>query len=214
MAKSKLPTYRESIAEITRILAETARMNEATARRQEEITRRQAETDRQMAETDRLMKELRAEVSGVAGSNGEIFEIEAAEAIKNAGKVGAITLNAFTEDVRSWDGNQYDLVGINGKYVVLMEVKHTLRRDDITRLAKESIPALKADFPANVKGKTVKGALIYRRIGGKPADRQKTAREALARGIILMRAIGKNKLHHIKTPAEVSTPARQLEVAK
>lgn len=157
------------------------------------------------------MDGISKEVGGIADSNGEIFEVEAARAIMDARKVGAIPLDAITEDVRSWEGNQYDLVGINGKYVVLMEVKHTLRRDDIIRLAGESIPALKADFPANIKGKAVKGALIYRRIGGKPADRQKTAREALARGIILMRAIGKNKLHHIKTPAEISTPARQLK---
>ncbi|MGI9338504.1 MAG: hypothetical protein ACR2P4_08355 [Gammaproteobacteria bacterium] len=219
-AAANIAALSRSQKEIKLLLKETAQQQKETAGQQKEtdrllkddiaaVARLQEETALQMQETDKKLANVGIEVGGIGNADGVFFEDEVAEVIAETLRIGDIALDVVTPDIRSMAGNQFDLVGVNGKCVVLIEAKQTLHLRDVVRFAERTMPVFKADYSSQIKRKSVKGALIYRRLGNK----ERAAREALDRGLILVRAVGKNQLHQIKTMAEVSKPAREFKTA-
>ena len=140
-------TYKDDIQAILDLFKETdARL----ARLFAETDRRFAETDRRFAETDRRFDELRAQiqvmsrrVEDLTGSWGRFVESMVEPAlVRLFTKRGIEIEGTALRSKRHRDGEEMevDLLGVNRKQVVVVEVKTTLKPGDVddhlTRLAR------------------------------------------------------------------------------
>ncbi len=128
-------------------------------------------------------------LSNNIGSDAENFFFRGLEASK---KIASIDLDTIDRNVKCWN-NEYDIVGINGKSVVLVSVKHILRKNQVEKFVNKELKQFIKDFPQYKKHK------IYRGVAGR--DVQKAALdEAIKSGLFVLTQSGKDiKLLNAKT---------------
>ena len=118
-----------------------------------------AETDRQMKETDRRMKELQHLFTG---HWGKLMESLTTGGLKLALKERNIEVTGISSNLDRTYNHQkreFDIVATNGKELVVVEVKTTLKLQQV-RLFVKNLKNFKSYFP-EYKDKTVYGAMAY-----------------------------------------------------
>ena len=164
---------RKQMKETDRQMQETDRRMQETDRRMQETDRRMQETDRivketslQMKETDRQLKTSMAETDkklnkfigetgnrwGALGEN--LVEGNLAKRLKEK---GIVVEKALTR-VRTPQG-EFDIIAVNGKEVVVVEVRCTLDPSDVDEFV-EKMKKFKTIMP-EYKDKNIYGAMAF-----------------------------------------------------
>ena len=176
----------EGQKETDRQMKETDRIIKENA---EETDRRMQETDRRMQETDGIMRE---NIRGIKDLK-KLFEDQWGKLMEALVKGDLIKLlNERNVDIqgiareheRKYNGKEYefDIIAINGDAVVVVEVKTTLRLEDIEHFIRK-LEVFKQVFP-EYESKDIYGAVAYLK------QNEGTAKNAEKKGLYVIRAVG------------------------
>ena len=176
--------------ETDRLLKETKKEAD---RRMKETDRQMQETDRRMEETDRLLKETIKETDRRMKKLDSLFTNQWGALIESLVEGDLVPLlrkrnilvrRTVTNVPGEHDGEyaEFDIVSMNGAEIVAVEVKTTLRPEDVThflrKLAKFTL------YTPEYKGKTVYGAVAFLK-----AD-ESVQVHAARQGLFVIRATG------------------------
>ena len=181
--------------QITKLSSELSASQRETDRQMKETDRQMKETDRQMKETDRQMKETDKKLRAYIGDSGNRWGKLGENLVKGqltqrlnekgiqAERVITNLKNRFSE---------FDLVVINGKEVVVVEVKATLDPSDVEEFT-EDIAKFKTWWP-EFKNKKIYGAMAFLIKANKQANHL-----AQKRGFFVIEATGDVIIQNKKT---------------
>ena len=136
-----------------------------------ELSASQKETDEQMKKTDEQMKKTDIRINTMIGDFGNrwgklgenLVKGNLAKRLKERGiKVERVITNAKHKS------SEFDIIAINGKEVVVVEVKATLDPSDVNEF-KDDIEQFKVWWP-EFKDKTIYGAMAFLIRANKQAD--------------------------------------------
>ena len=171
----------ESKKETDRRIKETDRRIKDTERMLQESRK---ETDRREKETDRRIKELDELFTGQWGKlmeslvEGDLIRLLQAKGVK----VDTTLQNLKKKkDGEEWE---LDILAIDGKEVVAVEVKTTMRVKDVDRFVQRTLGNLVEKICPEYKGKTIYGAMAYLKEDGH------AAKYAEKQGLFVIRATG------------------------
>ena len=164
-----------------------ARLDKESAERKTAHKEEMARLDKKIADSKVRLKAVEQEVGSL--SDGTVLEEDIFHALLESRTICGIRLDNVLYDMKAGGDGQFDVVGFNGKYVVVIEVKRTLKIKDAYRFAEEQKPVFEREFAGLIGKKKVLGAMVYRRASPK-------ARTAvLENGLLLVHSVGKKKLH-------------------
>ena len=167
-----------------------ARLDKESAERKAEAAERKAEREAEKKRAARIDAQIETNNKQIGAlSDGTVLEEDIFHALLESRTICNIPLDNVEHDVKSLRGDQFDIVGTNGKYVVVIEIKRTLNSDDAARFAKKKKPVFEQAFASMIGKKKVLGAMIYRRAN------KKARTAALENGLLLVHSVGKKKLH-------------------
>ena len=164
-----------------------ARLDKESAERKTAHKEEMARLDKKIADSKVRLKAVEQEVGSL--SDGTVLEEDIFHALLESRTICGIRLDNVLYDMKAGGDGQFDVVGFNGKYVVVIEVKRTLKIKDAYRFAEEQKPVFEREFAGLIGKKKVLGAMVYRRASPKA----RTA--ALENGLLLVHSVGKKKLH-------------------
>ncbi len=157
------PATPEEIWNILRVVSER---QEKASRETEELKKLMKETDRQMQETDRQIQETNRQLKKTdARFNsqwGKLMEsLVEGDLVPLLQARGVTVERTLTNAKGARNGRHYefDILAVNGEEVVVVEVKTTLRPEDVARFL-EKLADYTAWAPEH-KGKQVLGAVAY-----------------------------------------------------
>ena len=190
------PTFaeiRETLADVGRRYREIAALmaeNEAKAEREAaELRRKMEETDRQMRETDRRMQETDRKLdrteSFFTSQWGKLMEslVEGdLVPLLNGRGIAVESTHQRREGRRNGEHFEFDILAVNRREVVVVEVKTTLRSEDVTRFLSKL--SRFTDLAREYRGKRILGAVAYLK-----SDSAVTT-YAERRGLFVIRATG------------------------
>lgn len=161
-------------------------------RRLTEHQRRMDEAAKQWAEHQRWMKQADKRWGDIANVQGEIaedlFRRNAATALRSHGiRVDDVYTNLKVPGVR-----EYDIVLVNGREAVVLEIKNKLRGDDITKFLHTQLPRFKTAFPQ------YKRYQVYGGIGALGISREQEA--AVSEAGLFVLTQGEDGAAHLKKP--------------
>ena len=134
--------------EIWAILRETVQSQKESRK---EIDRLIKEHRRDMKETDRQIKELNKEIGGISNSNGEMAESYFYNAFKKHKVFAQEQFDDIKRNRKLVNGEhdaEFDIILLNGKSAVLIEVKYNAKPDNISvRRIISRVEAFKILFP-------------------------------------------------------------------
>ncbi len=171
------------LKETDRQLQETDRQLKKTDRQLQETDRRimelQKKTDRQMQETDRRIKEMVGDFGNRWGKLGEnLVKGNLAQRLSERGiKVDKVITNVKNKH------SEFDIIAINGRESVVVEVKATLDPSDVDEF-QEDMRHFKEWWP-EFKRKRVYGAMAFLMRANRLADSM-----ARKRGFFVIEAVG------------------------
>ena len=121
-----------------------------------EILKIQRETAISMKETDRRMKEMQKEIWWIGNSQEEVwidlFRRNMKWILRKKWIYVDDVSTRFSSSVKLEDGTmlkwEYDLMWINGKDIVVVEVKNKLKTDHIKKFLEVQLPRFKTLFPS------------------------------------------------------------------
>ncbi len=180
---------REQMQETDRRMQETDRQMQETDRRMQETDRQMQETDRQMKETGRQMQETDRRLKKL----DRLFNSQWSklmESLVEGDLVGllqaqGIAVERTCTNVKGGrDGRHYefDILAVNGEEVVVVEVKTTLRAEDVTEFLGKLDKF--TDYERVYKGKQVLGAVAYLKVDSSVRE------HAERQGLYVIRATG------------------------
>ena len=108
--------------------------------------------------TEVAIRELRKELGGVGRTQGDIAEDLFRRSTTKLLQDRGIAVEELKYNLRTPNA-EFDLLFINGKLLVLTEVKSRLHSSDIDTLIHKQIPAFKRYFGEDYKGRKIIGAL-------------------------------------------------------
>ena len=143
------------IKETQKSLRETRESIRETRESIKELRESQKQTDAQMRRTDRKLNKTIGDTGNYWGQLGEnLVKGNLAQRLRERGiKVEGVITNAKK------GGIEFDIIAINGKETVVVEVKATLDPSDVYKF-KKNIERFKTLWP-DFKRKTVYGAMAY-----------------------------------------------------
>ncbi len=157
----------------------------------EETDRRFKETDKQFKETDKKIKEL---ASLFTSQWGKLVESLVEGDLVRLLRQRNIEVQRTLQNVegRYQDQNyEFDIIAVNGKEIVIVEVKTTLRPDDVKHFTDKLMHA--KTWMQEYRDKQVYGAVAYlKAVAG-------SAAMAVNKGLFAIRATG-NSAHIINPP--------------
>ena len=169
--------------ETDRLIREVAEGQKETRLQMQETDRRMRETDRQLQETDGRLKKLDDLFNGQWGKLMEaLVRGDLIKLLRDRG----VDVDHTTGRLQSGNGApqwEIDIIAANGVEVVAVEVKTTLKVDDVDHFV-DTLKRFPAQAPAVYRGKRVYGAVAYLRANGSSdvyAERQ---------GLFVIRAAG------------------------
>ena len=206
---------RPSLLAIERILAKMAAarlLDEEKRRIHEEKSRIAGEKhDREIAEIRAIQKENGKMIGGLGNAEGEELENDVADALEAAGEIGGIRIDCINLNMHSKTFDcQFDIIAINGKYVVVVEVKRQLTMEDVRHFADRNLPLFARAFPDEARGRKLRGAMVYRRThpGGSAVA------AALKEGFLVLGVNNNNTLYQVKSAKDITNQAKKREVKK
>ena len=140
---------------------------------------------------------------GLTNDKDYIFSGRVYDTLRKTKEICGIATDEVNGFLVKHDCNkQYDMLCANDSTVIVVEIKHTLQALDVGEFALE-LPSFPNTHPEHMKGRELRGAVVYRKLGSRFA-----AQTALDNGFLLMRAGGRKhlKLHQIKTLADIRKP--------
>ena len=234
-----LPSVEESLkaaaasgAETRRILDQMARDSakweaEREARRKKreaEHEKWKAEQETILAESNKALAEARASLEkteetlkgtadwlGLTNDKDYIFSGRVYDVLREAKEICGIAVGEVDGCLfKHYCNRQYDMLCANDSSVIVVDIRHTLQALDVGEFALE-LPSFPNTHPEHMKGRELRGAVVYRKLGSRFA-----AQTALDNGFLLMRAGGRKhlKLHQIKTLADLRKPETARARAK
>ena len=150
--------------ETDRRMQENDRRTQETDRRMQENDRRMQETDRQMQETDLRLRKRDELFNGQWGKLMEsLVEGDLVKLLQQRGIAVGHTMTNAKKDYgeRRWE---FDILAVNGEEVVVVEVKTTLKVDDVDYFVErlQDFPELMPEFADRL----IYGALAYLKTDG------------------------------------------------
>ena len=165
---------------------ETARQMEETDRRQKETARQIEETDQQMKQTDRRIDKRMKKLEGLfTGQWGKLMEslVEGdLVALLQARGIRVRSTYSRVRGRRNGERYEFDILAGNGEEMVVVEVKTTLKADDVRRFL-EKLDRF-TEYEPVYRGKQVYGAVAYLR------TEQNSVLYAERQGLFVIRATG------------------------
>ncbi len=159
--REQMAQLRASMRETDRQMQETDRRMQETDRQMKETDRRMQETDRQMKETDRRLKKAEDLFTTQWGRLMEsLVEGDLVPLLKQRGIPVERTLREGAGQ-RNGESFEVDILAINGREVVVVEVKTTLRSEGVTRFLGKLDRFL--DWSPEYRNHTIHGAVAYLR---------------------------------------------------
>ncbi len=156
--------------------------SQEASQKMEELRLSQKETDRQLKETDKQLKKTEALFNTQWGRLMESLVEGDLIAILNQQGIQIAHISTNTKQRGRGDDYEYDIIAVNGQEVVVVEVKTTLRVQDVKDFL-VSLEQFTTRMPYH-KGKTIYGAVAWLR-----AD-QKSDTYAEKQGLFVIRATG------------------------
>ena len=156
---------------LKRLGQETDRRTQENDRRMQENDRRMQETDRRMQETDRQMQEtdlrLRKLDELFNGQWGKLMEsLVEGDLVKLLQQRGIAVDHTITNAKKNYGERrwEFDILAVNGEEVVVVEVKTTLKVDDVDYFVErlQDFPELMPEFADRL----IYGALAYLKTDG------------------------------------------------
>ncbi len=138
------------------------------------------QTKREMEKTDKKLREFIGEFGHRWGKLGE--NLVKGALVEKLREKGVKKINRVVENAKKGD-LEYDIIAVNGKEVVIVEVKATLRPPDVYKFM-ENIKKFKTHWP-EYKDKVVYGSIAYLLKANKKAE--KVAEEE---GFFVVEAVG------------------------
>ena len=153
--KETQKNIKESSARHDRDMEEIRASDKKAKREMEELRASQKQTDEQMRRTDIKLDKFIGDTGNRWGRLGEnLVKGNLAQKLKERGvRVEKVITNA------KYSGIEFDIIAINGKEIVVVEVKATLDPSDVDGF-KENMGKFKALWP-EFKEKTIYGAMAY-----------------------------------------------------
>ena len=156
-----------TLEEVWQLVREVSSSQKETARQMKETDRRMEETARQMKETDRRIDKVHADFNSQWGKLVEsLIEGKLVELLQSRGIEVTNTFSRATgfywleeEGVRKRQDREIDIIAANGKEVVVVEVKTTLKPDDVKYFMKTLKNFTQMFF--RYKNAVVYGAVAY-----------------------------------------------------
>ena len=152
--------------EIWAILRSISEKQEASHQETEKIkklladtARRQEETDRQMQDTDRRLKKTDELFNSQWGKLVESLVEGDLVALLQARNIEVQSTHPRVSGRRNGEHYEFDILAINGEEVVVVEVKTTLRSEDVTHFLEKL--ARFTEYEPVWKGKKILGAVAY-----------------------------------------------------
>ncbi len=177
------PATPEEIWEILRQVAKRQKEGERVARREwEEIRAAGRETDRRMRETDRRLKKAEDLFTTQWGKlmeslvRGDLVKLLAGR------DIGVRSLAQRTLTQRGGESYEVDILAVNGEEIVAVEVKTTLRPEDVGRF-RSKLGRFKEWWP-EYRDRRVYGAMAFLQAS------EDVARQAEGQGFFVIRATG------------------------
>ena len=168
--------------ETGRLIRETAEQMKETDRQMKETDRQMKETDRQMKETDRRLKRAEALFTTQWGKLMEsLVEGDLVKLLRER-QVQVERLSQRTEQSRDGEYYELDILAVNGTEVVAVEVKTTLRPEDVGRF-RSKLERFKEWWP-EYEDRKVYGAMAYLQTG------KNVTTHAEKQGFFVIRATG------------------------
>ncbi len=135
-----------------------------TDRKFQEMREESRETNRKFQETDHKFREMREEskettrkldkvakmISGVGKNNGDVAEDYFFNRLSTTLSVGNVEYDKAVRNLETRTKKlqgEYDIVLINSKRLLIIEVKYKLHPDDITIFIERKLPKFRALFP-------------------------------------------------------------------
>ena len=152
------------------------------SKEQRKLSKQQKQTDRQMKQTDRQMKKLAGLFTSQWGKlmeslvEGDLVPLLQARGIK------VQSTHPRVRGRRNGEHYEFDILAGNGEQMVVVEVKTTLKADDVTRFL-EKLNKF-TEYEPVYRGKQVYGAVAYLRV------EQDSELYAERQGLFVIRATG------------------------
>ena len=169
-----------------------------------EMREMQRKTDKQLAKTDKI-------VGNFTRGEGEILEVACVAALRARGEIGGIKLDRVYPRIKGVvRGMEVDGIGVNGKVVIPVEVKRTLRPEHVHNIVGGRIDRFPEEFPDFAQGKDkVIGAIIFALRVKEENDKgelEDPVELALKAGLLVMQSVSANKLKPVNSLEDVTPP--------
>ena len=152
----------------------------------------QKEQDERHRKLDEKLDKIAERFGGFTHNIATALENEFAEAMREKMEIGGKPIDKVLQNVHIH--HEFDLVGINGKSVVVGEIKHKLRFSDVEEFVEERLPYFAEECSLIAQGKEIFGM-----VGGAIIT-DNAEKEAKARGLLVVclknkKLIVKNATH-------------------
>ena len=176
----------DTLEEIKQILKENAIQQAKNDKLFAELRISQAETDLQVKETSRKLKEVGRQLGDIGHSSGDAAEDFFYNALEDNKMLGTIKFDEISKNIKPKKHrleDEYDIFLENGNAVGIIEVKHKVRKDHITKLIDKKAENFRVLFPDYKEYKLFVG------IAGLAFDHQ-TEEYAAENGIVVLKQKG------------------------
>ena len=134
------------------------------------------ELDEKFAKTDEFLTKIGKQLGGIGANNGAVAEeffFYGFTATMQVGNIKYDYIERNKERILKKLWGEYDIVLVNSKSLLVIEVKYKLHPNDVKRFYEKKLPVFKQLFP-EYKDYAVYGAVAGLSV---PEDSQKTANE-------------------------------------
>ena len=191
-------------------LRQTAEQQRKTDEQLQKTDEQLQKTDKQLQKTAEQQRKTGKQLGDFVRSTGEVLEVECLTALEKMDKIGGIKIDDFQPNAKFIKkGMEVDIVGYNGKVVMPIEVKRTLRPGHIHKFVKERVDRFKREFASYAQGRDVHGAVVFTmRAKELNADNEleDPVELALDAGLIVLQSISANNLKPIHSVDDVVAP--------
>ena len=153
-----------------------------------------AKSEKEWDEIRKQMKEVRKEIGGIAESNGDMAEATIFNSLERDMTFAGIEFHDIEKN-RSGKSKRYniegefDVVMTNGDVVALIETKHKVRKEDVTKFATTQVDNFRKLYPMYDKYEIILG------VGGMSFEKGAEA-EANKYGIGVIKVVGDKVEYH------------------
>jgi len=149
-------------------------------------------------QSDKSIKAMQQEIGGVSNSNGKVAETYFVNSFMNSMQFAGQEYDEIDHHLRRKSKKlnlqgEYDLLLLNGKSVVIIEIKYNAREKDVVKLLKKA-PVFKQLFPQYANFDLYLGLAAFH-------FEENTENDSIEQGIAVIKQVGENMViydEHLK----------------